>query len=52
MANVLLVEDEADLLQALEALLVLEGHNVRTAENGEPRPPVRGDYQRCSTTKL
>ncbi|MFL9963349.1 response regulator [Paraburkholderia sediminicola] len=34
MANVLLVEDEADLLHALEALLILEGHNVRTAENG------------------
>ena len=34
MANVLLVDDEADLLLALKALLVLHGHTVRTAENG------------------
>jgi CheY-like chemotaxis protein len=34
MANVLLVEDDVNLLQALETLLVLEGHRVRRAENG------------------
>ena len=34
MANVLLVEDDDNLLQALETLLVLEGHHVRRAENG------------------
>lgn len=34
MVNVLLVEDEAELRQALGALLVLEGHSVRVAENG------------------
>ena len=34
MANVLLVEDDANLLQALGTLLVLEGHQVRRAENG------------------
>jgi len=34
MANVLLVEDEADLLQALKAVLVLDGHSVQTAQDG------------------
>jgi CheY-like chemotaxis protein len=34
MANVLLVEDDANLLQALGTLLVHEGHQVRRAENG------------------
>ncbi|MFM0687672.1 response regulator [Paraburkholderia strydomiana] len=30
----LLVEDEVDLLQALKAVLVLDGHTVQTAQNG------------------
>ncbi|WNC95412.1 response regulator (plasmid) [Paraburkholderia sp. FT54] len=34
MANVLLVEDDANLLRALGTLLVVEGHRVRRAENG------------------
>ncbi|MFL9914718.1 response regulator [Paraburkholderia fungorum] len=34
MANVLLVEDDAHLLRALNTLLVVEGHRVRRAENG------------------
>lgn len=34
MAHVLLVDDETDLLQLLEAVLVHEGHTVRTAQNG------------------
>jgi DNA-binding NtrC family response regulator len=29
MANVLLVEDDANFLQALETMLVLQGHQVR-----------------------
>jgi CheY-like chemotaxis protein len=34
MAAVLIVEDEPDLLHALEAVLALEGHTVRMATNG------------------
>jgi CheY-like chemotaxis protein len=34
MANVLLVEDDANFLHALEAMLVLQGHHVRLAGNG------------------
>jgi CheY-like chemotaxis protein len=34
MANVLLVDDDANVLQALETMLVLQGHRVRTAESG------------------
>jgi CheY-like chemotaxis protein len=34
MANVLLVDDDANGLQALETMLLLQGHRVRTAESG------------------
>jgi CheY-like chemotaxis protein len=34
MANVLLVDDDANGLHALETMLVLQGHRVRTAESG------------------
>jgi CheY-like chemotaxis protein len=34
MANVLLVEDDANFLQALETMLVLQGHQVRMAGSG------------------
>jgi CheY-like chemotaxis protein len=34
MANVLLVEDDANFLHALETMLVLRGHHVRMAGSG------------------
>jgi CheY-like chemotaxis protein len=34
MANVLLVEDDANFLWALETMLVLQGHHVRMAGSG------------------
>jgi CheY-like chemotaxis protein len=34
MANVLLVEDDANFLSALETMLVLQGHHVRLAGGG------------------
>jgi CheY-like chemotaxis protein len=34
MVTVLIVEDEPELLHVLEAILVLEGHNVLKAANG------------------
>ncbi len=35
MANILLVEDDPDVAEMLAEVLMLEGHDVRTAKNGE-----------------